>query len=73
MEQVDFSEADLSRSVFKNCDLSAAIFSNTNLEKADLFSASDFNIDPELNKITGAKFSSENLAGLLDKYKLIIK
>lgn len=73
MEQVDFTEADLARSMFKNCDLSAAVFSNTNLAKADLFSALNFNIDPELNKITGAKFSSGNLAGLLNKHKLIIK
>jgi len=73
LKQVDFVNADLSEAKFYNSDLTASIFENTNLEKADFATAFNFSIDPEKNKITGAKFSANNLAGLLDRYKLNLK
>ena len=73
LEQVDFSEADFSRAGFQKCEFSGAIFSNTNLESADLETSSNFSIDPEINRIKKAKFSRENISGLLDKYQIIIK
>ncbi len=66
--EVDFSEANLSGSDFEDSDLSGAIFENTQLEKADFSSARYFYIDPERNKIKGAKFSVQGLSGLLGKY-----
>lgn len=73
LQQVDFAEADLRQASLEDCDLSEAIFFNTNLEGADFESASGFEIDPENNRIKGAKFSPSNIRGLLVKYKIRIK
>jgi fluoroquinolone resistance protein len=70
---VDFTDADISQCVFDNCDLLGSIFKNTNLEKADLITASNYSIDPELNRLKKAKFSQPAVVGLLDKYDIIIK
>lgn len=73
LQEVDFSESDLRGSVFDNCDLGRAIFENTILEKADFITSFNFSIDPELNRITKAKFSLQGLAGLLDKYDIEVE
>lgn len=70
--EVDFTEADLTKVNFDNCDLSGAIFERTNLEKANFNTAFNYSIDPEDNKIKGAKFSISGLAGLLENHKIII-
>jgi len=49
LEQVDFTQSDLTGSAFKNCDLLNAIFKMTILEGADLKSSYNFSIDPEQN------------------------
>lgn len=72
LEEVEFVEADLNNAVFSHCDLSRAIFKNSNLEGADLRTAIHFSIDPEANRIQKAKFSRQNIAGLLDKYRILI-
>jgi uncharacterized protein YjbI with pentapeptide repeats len=71
--EVDFSGSDLSSSVFTDCDLSGATFENTNLEAADLRSAWNFVIDPEKNKLAKARFSKENLLGLLGRYNIKVE
>jgi len=73
MDEVDFAEADLSKTSLHNCDLSHALFDGTNLEKADLSSSYNFTIDPDRNKITKAKFSSDQLIGLLQKHDIIVR
>lgn len=65
-------ESDLTNAVFKNCDLRGAIFDQTILVGADLRTAGSFSIDPERNAIQKAKFSMQNIAGLLHKYKISI-
>jgi fluoroquinolone resistance protein len=70
--EVDFTECDLSSAVFDGCDLTGAIFKDTILEKADLRTAINYSIDPELNRIKKAKFSRSGIAGLLDKYDIEI-
>jgi len=72
LNEVDFTETDLSESNFENCDLKRAIFDRSILIKTDFTSASNFTIDPENNRIKGAKFSKNNIAGLLLKYQLKI-
>lgn len=72
LKETDFEEADLSMAVFKNCDLQQARFIRTNLEKADLRSATNYSLDPEINKLKKAKFSYNGIAGLLDKYGIDI-
>lgn len=72
MHEVDFTEADLTQAIFDNCDLTDAIFINSNLEKADLSSAYNYSIDPEINKMKKAKFTWPGVVGLLDKYDIDI-
>ncbi len=73
IKEVNFCETDLSMAIFKNCDLANTSFVRTNLEKADFRVAFNYLIDPELNKIKGAKFSTEGLSGLLVKYNIEVE
>ncbi|VAX17320.1 pentapeptide repeat protein [hydrothermal vent metagenome] len=73
LKEADFTETDLTNSKFENCDLNRAIFSNTKLGKADLSTSYNYSIDPEINRIRKAKFSSIGALGLLDKYDIIIE
>jgi uncharacterized protein YjbI with pentapeptide repeats len=70
---VDFTEAVLSHSIFGHCDLAGAKFENTDLQHADFRTSYNYSIDPELNHITKAKFSTEGVIGLLDKYDIEIE
>ena len=71
--EADFTDANLEKAVFENCDLSGSTFVNTNLQKTDFRSSINFSIDPEQNKLSGAKFSLESLPGLLHKYDIRIE
>ena len=71
--EVDFVESDLGLAVFKDCDLAGAVFENTKLEGADFRSAVNFSIDPTTNRLKKAKFSTQNIAGLLDKFQIIVE
>lgn len=71
--EVDFVEADLTGAIFMGSDLSGAVFENTILEKADFRTAVNFTIDPEGNRIRGARFSMEGLLGLLGKYGILVE
>ena len=73
LEEVDFANSELKVAVFSECNLKNAIFENTNIEKADFRTAHSFRIDPDQNRLKGAKFSSQNLQGLLEKYQIIIE
>lgn len=73
MKETDLSECDLSGSLFDLCDLERAVFDRTNLEKADLRTAYHYSIDPAVNRIAKAKFSVSGIAGLLDKYDIVIE
>jgi fluoroquinolone resistance protein len=73
IEEVEFVETDLTNGVFKNCDLHKAVFEQTKLEGADFRTAYNFTFDPELNTLNKAKFSTQNVAGLLSKYKIVIQ
>ena len=73
LQETDFSEADLSGSVFDTCDMLRAIFDFTNLEKADFYSSFNYSINPEKNKLKRARFSKTEVIGLLDNYDLKIE
>ncbi len=73
LKDVDFIEADLTNAVFKRCDLQNAVFENTNLEFTDLRTAFNFSIDPAKNRVRKAKFSSQNIVGLLDAFDITIE
>uniref|UniRef100_UPI00406BDAC6 pentapeptide repeat-containing protein n=1 Tax=Aquimarina rhodophyticola TaxID=3342246 RepID=UPI00406BDAC6 len=59
--------------VFENCNLQDAIFENTVAKNTDFRTAINYKIDPEHNVLTGAKFTTKGLQGLLGKYKLDIE
>jgi len=72
LQEADFVEADLSKSLFIESDLNGAVFENTNLEKADFRTATNYSIDPEINRIKKARFSVPDVIGLLDKLDIRI-
>ena len=72
LKAVDFSGCDLSNSKFENCELPDCIFSQTILNGVDFSSATQFRIDPEINRLKGARFDALSLANLLDKYGIVI-
>ena len=73
LKEVDFTESDLSNALFESCDLMMATFEHTILEKADFRSSFNYILDPEINKLKGAKFSTLGLSGLLTKYNIEIE
>jgi uncharacterized protein YjbI with pentapeptide repeats len=73
LNEVDFTESDLTASIFDNCDLNLATFDNSILEKADLRTSYNYSIDPERNRIKKARFSVAGISGLLDKYDIQIE
>lgn len=68
MHGTDLSGADLSGAIMDDCDLQEAVFDGTDLQRADLRTSHGFIIDPERNRLKGARFSTGNVAGLLAKY-----
>ena len=73
MIEVDFTACNLSAAVFNDCDLSGAVFYQSNLEKTDFRTAFNYTIDPSVNKMKKALFSVLGLAGLLNKYDIVIE
>lgn len=73
LHEVDFSDCDLSGAVFDNCDLANATFDNTIIEKASFITSFNYSIHPESNKIKKAKFSQSGIAGLLNRYDIVIE
>ncbi|MBT8302660.1 MAG: pentapeptide repeat-containing protein, partial [Maribacter sp.] len=70
---VDYTAANLTEAFFNTCNLEKTVFENSNLEKADFTTSFNFTIDPERNRLKKAKFSKENVDGLLSKYDILIK
>ena len=73
LQEVDFTGADLTEGSLNNCDLAGAIFSNTKLQKADLRTAINYSLNPDTNDIRKARFSLHGIAGLLDKYDIVVE
>jgi uncharacterized protein YjbI with pentapeptide repeats len=73
LQEVDFTETVLINSVFDECDFKNTVFDQTNLEKTDFRTSVNFNINPDTNRLKGARFTKENVLGLLSKYKIHIE
>jgi uncharacterized protein YjbI with pentapeptide repeats len=73
IREADFNQTDLTEATFNNCDLHKTVFDGSTLEKADLRSSYHYSIDPERNRVKKAKFSLSGVAGLLDKFDIIIE
>ena len=73
MKGVDLSGADLSEAVLDHCDLQDAVFDRTDLRNADLTSALHMHLDPDNNRIKGARFSVHGALDLLSKYGIEVE
>jgi uncharacterized protein YjbI with pentapeptide repeats len=73
MKEVTFIGTNLSNAIFENCNLDNAIFNDTVLNQADFTSAYNYKIDPEFNPMKKAKFSTQGIPGLLEKYDIKIE
>ncbi|MBL4624464.1 MAG: pentapeptide repeat-containing protein [Flavobacteriales bacterium] len=73
LQEVDFTECDLTNARFYHSDLGRAIFENTIIEKADFRTAMSYSINPEINYIRKARFSTDGISGLLDNYDIDIE
>jgi len=52
----------------EDCNLDRALFKKCNLSKTDFRNAYNFIIDPTINQMKGAKFSSEGALSLLNGF-----
>lgn len=73
LKGVNFSQTDLSNAIFSNVDLADAVFDDTKLDGADFTQALNYRIDPDHNSLKKARFGSDGVHGLLEKYQIIIK
>jgi len=73
MKEVSFIGTNLTNSTFENCNLDNAIFNDTQLAGVDFRTAYNYKIDPEFNPMRKAKFSTQGIVGLLDKYDIKIE
>lgn len=73
LKEVSFIGTNLSNSLFDNCNLENAIFNDTQLKEVNFVTAYNYKIDPEFNPMRKAKFSTEGISGLLDKYDIKIQ
>ena len=73
LTEAEFLECDLREASFKNCDLLRTGFIQCDLSDSDFRTALNYVIDPEKNRIAGAKFSYPGVLGLLEKYDIIVE
>lgn len=73
LENVDFTEADLTGTTLRDCQLQDATFGQSILIKADLRGSTGYSIDPDQNRLRGARFSLPEVIGLLDKYEILVE
>jgi len=72
LKEVSFSQANLAGSSFDGSNLMGAVFNRTDLSAVNFVNAYNYNIEPELNTVKNAIFSSQGLAGLLSCYQIKI-
>jgi uncharacterized protein YjbI with pentapeptide repeats len=70
LKEVTFSQAVLTGSTFSETDLTNAIFNRTDLSAVNFVTAFNYDIDPEINNLKKATFSSQGLEGLLTKHQI---
>ena len=70
IKETTFANASLSGSKFEHCNLDRAIFNRTDLSSVNFVTATNFDIDPEINTLKKASFSADSLAGLLSRHQI---
>lgn len=71
--ETDFTAAHLSGIIFDECDLERTIFSYTNLSNADFYTSYNYDLNPSINQLHGARFSTRGVRGLLTQFKVLIE
>lgn len=64
--ETDFTACDLQQANFERTDLAGAYFSDTDLTQANFAGARNYQINPNTNRIKGAKFSLPDALSLLN-------
>ena len=72
LKEVSFSNTNLNGSVFDDTNLEDAVFNRTDLTSVNFTTAYNYTMDPELNILKKASFSTQGIAGLLVKYGIKI-
>jgi uncharacterized protein YjbI with pentapeptide repeats len=72
MNGADLTGADLREVVLERCDLQDAVFRHCDLRAADLSTARGFRLDPEENRLEGARVDLQGALGLLSKYGVVV-
>lgn len=72
LHQANLTETNFMGALFDHCDFKHVVFERTNLSMADLSTSENFILNPENNTIRHAKFSKENVFGLLQHYQIDI-
>ena len=75
--EVRLHEADLARALcqtlhFNRCSFAGTSWSGADCSGADFTTSDNLTIDPESTRLRGAKFRSDQLAGLLTKHGLVV-
>ena len=73
MKECDFIDTDLSAATFKGSSLVGSTFVNCNLSKADFREASNYQFNPNNNRLKKAKFSSPEVLALLSGFDIVIE
>lgn len=72
LKEVRFINCDLTGALFKHTNLELAVFVDNTLIQTDFATAYNITLDPDKNKLKKARFSLDELPGLLTKYELIV-
>ena len=67
-----FIHTNLTEANFSKTDLKETLFRNCNLTKSNFRGASNYSIDPLVNKVKKAKFSFPEVVGLLHGFDIKI-
>lgn len=73
LHDVDFTNTDLTEAALQECSLAGAVFEHTQLAGADFTTATNFIIDPTLNFLRKARFSTAGLPGLVSQLGIVIE
>lgn len=73
MHETVVERCDFRESIFDACDMAGIAFTASDLAGTDFTTSYGWTIDPEDNKIRGARFSLPTLPGLLTKYRIKVE
>jgi hypothetical protein len=68
-----FAGCDLSGAVFDGCTMTGTTFERCDLSGADLRTAIGYEVDPLANRVVRARFSEQNLAGLVGRLGVVVE